>query len=152
RLARLPVEARSLVEAACVLGDGAPLEGAAALAGLELSAAAAAATALAEADVGRAGGAGAFLHPVGRAAGHAGLGPLGRRDAHARAARLLAQAGRLAERVAAQVLRCPPAADPDAVAVLGAAARRSLADGAAALAVEYLQRALDEPPPARQMP
>jgi predicted ATPase len=47
RLARLSDEARSLVEAACVLGDGAPLEDAAALAGLELPAAAAATTALA---------------------------------------------------------------------------------------------------------
>ena len=152
RLARLPVEARSLVEAACVLGDGAPLEDAAALAGLELPEAATAATALAEADLVRAEETVAFVHPVVRAAVYTGLGPLGRRDAHARAARLLAHAGRPVERVAAQVLRCPPAADPDAVAVLRAAARRSLADGAAALAVEYLQRALDEPPPAGQLP
>src|SRR5262249_62313663 len=41
RLARLPDQARSLAEAASVLGDGAPLEDAAALAGLELPAAAA---------------------------------------------------------------------------------------------------------------
>src|SRR5262249_59105585 len=54
RLARLSDEARSLVEAACVLGDGSPLEDAAALAGLELAEAAAAATALAEADLVRA--------------------------------------------------------------------------------------------------
>jgi DNA-binding CsgD family transcriptional regulator/tetratricopeptide (TPR) repeat protein len=146
RLARLSDRARSLVEAASVLGDGAPLEDAAALAGLEFRAAAAAATALAEADLLRAEETVAFVHPVVRAAVYAGLGPFGRRDAHVRAARLLAGAGRPAERVAAQVLRCPPAADPDAVAVLRAAARRSMADGAAALAVEYLQRALDEPP------
>jgi DNA-binding CsgD family transcriptional regulator/tetratricopeptide (TPR) repeat protein len=152
RLVALPEAARSLAEAACVLGDGAPLEDAAALAGLELPAAAAAATPLAEADVVRAEETVAFVHPVVRAAVYAGLGPLGRRDAHARAARLLAHAGRPAERIAAQVLRCPPAADPGAVAVLRAAARRSMADGVAGLAVEYLQRALDEPPPAGQLP
>src|SRR5262249_31430697 len=76
RLARLPVEARSLVEAACVLGDGAPLEDAAALAGLELSAAAAAATPPAGAGAGRAGEAGAFVPPGGSAAGRCGRGPL----------------------------------------------------------------------------
>jgi DNA-binding CsgD family transcriptional regulator len=146
RLAGLPGQARSLVEAASVLGDGAPLEDVAGLAGLELPAAAAAATALAEADLVRAEETVAFVHPVVRAAVYGGLGPFGRRDAHARAARLLAEAGRPAERVAAQVLRCPPAADPDAVAVLRVAARQSMADGAAGLAVEYLQRALDEPP------
>jgi DNA-binding CsgD family transcriptional regulator len=150
RLTRLSDEARSLAEAASVLGDGVPLEDAAALAGLELPAAAAAATALTQADLLRAEETVGFVHPVVRAAIYAGLGPLGRRDAHARAARLLAQAGRPAERIAAQVLSCPPAADPDAVAVLRAAARRSLADGAAGLAAEYLQRALDEPPPAGQ--
>jgi tetratricopeptide (TPR) repeat protein len=87
-----------------------------------------------------------------RAAVYATLGPFGRRDAHVRAARLLARAGRPAERVAAQVLRCPPAADPDAVTVLRAAAKRAIADGAAGLALDYLRRALDEPPPAAQRP
>jgi DNA-binding CsgD family transcriptional regulator/tetratricopeptide (TPR) repeat protein len=150
RLAGLPGEARSLAEAASVLGDGAALEDAVGLAGLELPVAAAAAVALAEADLLRAQERVAFVHPVVRAAVYAGLGPFGRRDAHARAVRLLAQAGRPVERIAAQVLRCPPAADPDAVEILRAAAKQSLADGAAGLAAEYLQRALDEPPQAGQ--
>jgi tetratricopeptide (TPR) repeat protein len=150
RLARLPEQARALAAAASVLGDGAALEDAAALAGLELPGAVAAATSLAEADLLRAEEKVAFVHPVVRAAVYAGLGPFGRRDAHARAVRLLTQAGRPAERIAAHVLRCPPAADPDAVAVLRAAARRSLADGAAGLAADYLRRALDEPPSAGQ--
>ena len=59
--------------------------------------AAAAAAALAEADLLRAEDRVAFVHPVVRAAVYAGLGPFGRRDAHARAARLLAQAGRPTE-------------------------------------------------------
>jgi DNA-binding CsgD family transcriptional regulator/tetratricopeptide (TPR) repeat protein len=152
RLASLSGQARSLVQAACVLGDGAALEDAAALAGLDLPSAAAAAMMLAEADLLHAAETVAFVHPVVRAAVYAGLGPLGQREAHARAARLLAAAGRPAERVAAQVLRCPPAGDPDAVAVLRAAAERSLADGAAGLAADYLRRALDEPPSPGQRP
>src|SRR5262245_13309685 len=152
RLTRLSDEARSLAAAASVLGDGAPLEEAAALAGLDLPRAAAAATALAEADLLRAHETIAFVHPLVRAAVYAGLGPFGRRDAHARAVRLLAQAGRPADRIAAHVLRCPPAADPEAVGILRAAARRSMADGATGLAADYLLRALDEPPPAGQRP
>jgi DNA-binding CsgD family transcriptional regulator/tetratricopeptide (TPR) repeat protein len=152
RLAGLSGQTRSLAEAASVLGDGTPLEDAAALAGLELPGAAAAATALAEADLLRAAETIAFVHPVVRAAVYAGLGPFGRREAHARAVRLLTAAGRPAERIAAHVLRCPPADDPEAVAVLRAAADRSMADGAADLAAEYLRRALDEPPPAGQRP
>jgi DNA-binding CsgD family transcriptional regulator len=152
RLARLPERARSLAAAASVLGDGAPLEDAAALSGLELPAAMAAATALAEADLLRADETIAFVHPVVRSAVYASLGPFGRRDAHARAVRLLTRAGRPAERIAAHVLRCPPAADPDAVQILRAAARRSMADGATGLAADYLLRALDEPPPDGQRP
>jgi tetratricopeptide (TPR) repeat protein len=150
RLARLSEEARSLAAAASVLSDGAPLEDAAALADLELPPAAAAATQLAEADLLRADDTIAFVHPVVQAAVYGSLGPLGQRDAHARAVRLLTRAGRPAERIAAHVLRCPPAADPEAVAVLRAAAVRSMDDGAAGLAADYLERALDEPPPPGQ--
>ena len=146
RLARLSEEARSLAAAASVLGDGARLEDAAALARLEPPRAVAAATALAEADLLRAYETIAFVHPVVQAAVYGSLGPLGQRDAHARAVRLLTRAGRPAERVAAHVMRSPPAADPEAVAILRAAAVRSMADGATGLAADYLERALDEPP------
>jgi DNA-binding CsgD family transcriptional regulator/tetratricopeptide (TPR) repeat protein len=150
RLARLPGQARSLAAAASVLGDGAAVKDAVVLSGLALPEAAVAAMALAEADLLRAEETVRFVHPVVRAAVYAGLGPLGQREVHAHAARLLAGMGRPAERVAAHVLRCPPAGDPDAVEILRAAARRSLADGAAGLAAEYLERALAEPPPAGQ--
>jgi DNA-binding CsgD family transcriptional regulator len=150
RLARLSEEARSLAAAASVLGDGARLEDAAALARLEPSQAVAAAIALAEVDLLRADETIAFVHPVVEAAVYASLGPLGQRDAHARAARLLTRAGRQAEQVAAHVMRCPPAADSEAVVVLRAAAVRSMAAGAAGLAAEYLERALNEPPPPGQ--
>ncbi len=49
------------------------------------------------------------------------------------------------------MLASPPAGDPHAVATLRAAAQRSLADGAAEVAVTYLRRALDEPPPGPEL-
>src|SRR5262249_58791442 len=73
RLARLSDQARSLAEAASVLGDGTPLEDAAALSRLELPAAMAAATALAEADLLRAEETVPFVHPRGRSAGYSSL-------------------------------------------------------------------------------
>ena len=152
RLARLSDDARSVAQAASVLGDGAPLEDVAALSRLELARAAAAATALAEADLLRAHDTITFTHPVVRAAVYASLGPFGRRDGHERAVRLLTQAGRPVDRIAAHVLRCPPGADPGAADILRAAARRSMADGAAQLAADYLLRALEEPPPREQRP
>ena len=141
--ARLSDEARSLVEAAWAGRRGQP-EDAAALAGLELPAAAAAATTLAETDLLRTEETVAFVHPVVRAAVYARLGPFGRRDAHMRAARLLAE--QVAAGAAEQVLRCPPPATPTPSTVLRAAAKQAIADGAAGLAVDYLRRALDEPP------
>ena len=152
RLMRLSDEARSLAQAASVLGDGALLEDAAAMSRLELPRAATAATALAEADLLRAHETITFVHPVVRAAVYASLGPFGRREGHERAVRLLTQAGRPADRIAAHVLRCPPAADPGAVGILRVAARRSMADGAAGLTAEYLLRALEEPPPRERRP
>lgn len=148
RLARLPADATALAEAASVLGEGAALEDAAALAGLDAAAAAAAARALVEVDVLRSERVVAFAHPVVRGAVYAGLGPIAQRAAHARAARVLAAAARPAEQVAAQLLEAPAGGDPSVVAALRDAARRALADGAPGLAVAYLARALAEPPAA----
>lgn len=152
RLSRLSDDARRLAAAASVLGDGARLEDAAALSALDVPRAAAAATALTEAGLLRADETLTFTHPVERAAVYASLGPFGQRAAHAHAAALLAEAERGADRIAAHVLRCPPAGDPGAVGILRAAAARSLADGAAGLAAGYLTRALSEPPPPEQRP
>ena len=139
RLARLPEEARALARAASVLGDGALLEDAAATAGLEPAEAAAAAGALVEVELLRARDAVAFVHPVVRGAVHASLGPLEQREAHARAARQLAAAGRPPEQVAAHMLECQPAGEERVVEILRAAAGRSLADGCADLAAAYLR-------------
>ncbi|HET6551131.1 MAG TPA: LuxR C-terminal-related transcriptional regulator, partial [Solirubrobacter sp.] len=145
RLARLPPDVRARAAAAAVLGDGAALRQAAALAGIEDPTDAA--DALAAAGV--LGGAQPleFLHPLLGAAVYAGLGPAARARAHARAARLLDSDGEPPERVAAQLLRCPPAGDRWAFERLVAAAALAGARGAADAAATYLLRALDEPAP-----
>ena len=105
------------------LGDDADPRQAAALADLDEQAAFEAVDALARVDVLRPQPPLAFVHPLIRAAVYETLTPLERDRGHARAARLLANAGAEPERVAAHLLRSPPAADPQAVATLRDAAR-----------------------------
>ena len=144
RLATLPPDARSVAQAAAVLGDGAPLRQAAALAEISVEAATAAADVLVAAGVLRSAHPLAFVHPLMGAAVYAGTDSV--RD-HGRAARLLTDEAESPERVAAQLLRCPPSGDPWAFDRLVAAARQSAARGAADAVATYLLRALDEPPP-----
>jgi DNA-binding CsgD family transcriptional regulator len=146
RLSRLPSEAAELVRAAAVLGDGAEVRFAAALAGLELDAAGHAATTLIRADLLRPEPRIEFVHPVVRTAVYESIPPGERVAAHRRAAAILADAGREPEQAAAHLLRSSPAADPAAVAVLRAAAAHALRRGAPDVAATYLRRALDEPP------
>ena len=88
----------------------------------------------------------AFTHPLvaGALRASIGAGELGRW--HARAAAMLAAEGTDPERVALHVLRTDPAADPETVALLRAAAERALARGAPESAATFLRRALIEPP------
>lgn len=89
----------------------------------------------------------AFVHPLVRAA-VLGEIPGPRRAAdHARAARLLSQDGAAADTVAAHLLLAEPGRDPWLVAELRAAAAEALSRGAPGTAVNYLRRALREPPP-----
>jgi len=151
RLSGLPPEATALAQAVAVLGDEADPRDAVALAGLDAQAASGLAAALARADVLRPRPPLGFVHPLIGAAIYEALTPLERETAHARAARLLAAAGAEPERVAAHLLRSPPAADPRVVATLRDAARRAGSRGAPESAVAYLRRALAEPPPAAEL-
>jgi DNA-binding CsgD family transcriptional regulator/tetratricopeptide (TPR) repeat protein len=146
RLSRLPPEATRLAQAVALLGDDADPRHAAALADLEERAASEAAAALARVDVLRPQRPFAFVHPLIRAAVYETLAPVDRDMGHARAARLLGDAGADPERVAAHLLLAPPAADSRVVATLREAARRAGARGASESAVAYLRRALAEPP------
>jgi DNA-binding CsgD family transcriptional regulator len=148
RLARLPADAVALARAAAVLGPGAPLRHATELAGV---ADPTAADALVAGGVLRSAHPLEFLHPLVRAAVYAGMGPAARARDHARAARLLYDAGATPDRIAAQVLQCPPAGDAWAFERLMAAASHASFRGAADAVATYLARALEEPaPPGRR--
>jgi DNA-binding CsgD family transcriptional regulator len=150
RLSRLPSDARRLAQAVSILGDDADPHQAAALANLDGQAASEAAGALVRVDVLRPQPPFEFVHPLIRAAVYEALTPLERDLAHARAARLLRDAGAEPERVAAHLLLIPGAADPGVVAVLREAARRAASRGASESAVAYLRRAVAELPPATE--
>ena len=146
RLAALPPAAAELAQAVAVLGQDVPLDAAAELAGLALEPAAEAADALAAAYVLGRDRQLNFIHPLVRTAVEEEMPPSRRRAAHARAARILGDAGGDPERRAVHLLVADPSASGDVVATLRAAADRARERGAARIAVTYLARALEEPP------
>jgi len=146
RLARLTPEATRLARAVAVLGDDTEALQAAALADLDEQAAVEATGALARVDILRPQPPLGFVHPMIREAVYEALSPAERDSTHARAVRLLDEAGAEPERIAAHLLRSSPAGDSRAVAVLREAARRAGSRGAAASAIAYLRRALSESP------
>jgi DNA-binding CsgD family transcriptional regulator len=144
RLARLPPAALALLRAASILGDGTQLRHAAALAGLEARELGPAAALLVRLDLLRREDPLEFFHPVVRSAVHETLDVVERSAGHRLAAELLLQAGAQPESAAGHLLRVGPRADSFVVSTLRQAAQRSLAQGAAEVAVGYLSRALDE--------
>ena len=87
-----------------------------------------------------------FRHPLIRAAVAERLPAVELGEAHARAARLLAERGAPPGVVAAHLLAAPPAGDAWVAEALREAARDARAQGAPELAATYLRRALAEPP------
>jgi DNA-binding CsgD family transcriptional regulator len=146
RLARLSEEARMLARATAVLGDDAEVHEAAALAGLDGSAAREAADALASAGILDAGRPLRFAHPLLRNAVDADLSGGEREEMHRRAAEQFLDADAEPERVAVHLLATDPAGDPRVADTLAAAAQRALSQGAAETAIAYVKRALAEPP------
>jgi DNA-binding CsgD family transcriptional regulator len=144
RLARLPPEALSLLRAASILGDGAELRHAAALAGVEPSELGPAAAVLVRLDLLRREDPLEFFHPVVRSAVYDTLDVVERDSMHRLAAELLLQAGEEPECASGHLLRVAPRADAFVVSTLRRAAERSLAQGSAETAVGYLSRALEE--------
>ena len=136
----------ALARALAVLGDGAPLRDAAALAGLDERSAADAAGALVHAAILKRAGRLEFVHPIVRQAVYKDLAPHERATRHAHAARLLDGGGAPAERVATQLLATDPANDGWVLETLRSAARDANRRGASESAVRYLQRALAESP------
>jgi hypothetical protein len=106
----------------------------------------AAADELVRADLLRPGNVLGFVHPLLRAAIYGSLPKRIRAQTHRRAAQLLADAGATGEQVCAHLLEAPPLGDEGVVDTLRATAGRALAQGVPASAVNYLERALREPP------
>jgi DNA-binding CsgD family transcriptional regulator len=149
RLDRLePEGAVGLARAVAILGDGATLRHAAALAELPGADAVAAVDALAAAHVLASGEPLRFLHPLVRTAIYSAAPAAWRAQQHGRAADLLTRDQVPVDKVAMHLLHAPRAASPETVEILRRAAARARSQGAPQSAVTYLRRALEEPPAA----
>ena len=146
RLARLPPDATPTARALAVLGQGADLPTAAALAELDERRAGEAIGALARAEILLPDPSLGFVHPVVREAVYRDMDVGTRERLHRAAARRLSSAGAAPERVAAQLMLVSPRGDPGVVSVLRAAAASASARGAPETATSLLRRAVDEPP------
>ncbi|MFI2760674.1 AAA family ATPase [Streptomyces echinatus] len=153
-LRRLEPGAMHLAQAAAVLGPGAGLAPAAALAGLDVESAGRHAAALRAAHLLRPAADGPpdgeldYVHPLVRATVYRGIDPGRQAALHRRAAGLLLNGGARLEQVAAHLLHLPPTGDQETVDVLRRAAAQAMASGAAEAALAYLRRAAAEPPDA----
>ena len=149
RMSRIGPAAGTLAHALALLGAGADLHQAAALAELDEGEAADALDALVAADIVGPGPPIEFVHPLLAEAVYHDIRPGQRALLHARAARLLSESGQPVERVAAQLLVCDPAGSEWVVDTLRHAAREAMSRGAPQAAAGYLARARTEPPPPR---
>jgi DNA-binding CsgD family transcriptional regulator len=149
---RLEATLRELGPAARELGlavevlERAPLEQAAALAGLEPAEASRVADGLRAAGVLAADEPLRFVHAVHAGALRAGVGDAELQDWHGRAAALLERRGERPEELAPHLLLTLPAGRPETAAALREAARAALRRGAPEAAATYLERALAEDP------
>jgi DNA-binding CsgD family transcriptional regulator len=147
-LAKLGPDATALARAIAVLGEDEVSSACVPeLAGLGAQRTDQAAVQLARAEIVHRDRPFRFVHPLVRSAIYDRLSVNERETAHEQAAALLIQIGAELERVAAQLLLAPRHGRAEVVEQLRAAAHRALADGAPESAVEYLGRALAEPPP-----
>jgi DNA-binding CsgD family transcriptional regulator len=144
RVARLGPAAGELARAAAILGDGAQLRHAAALAGVTMADAAAAADELAGIGVLEPGTPLRFVHPIVRTAVHDDIPEASRGLRHTDAARLLASGGADLDAVCAHLLVCEPSGSPEVVGWLRSAAAQALGRGGTESAASYLRRALAE--------
>jgi DNA-binding CsgD family transcriptional regulator len=148
RLAGLPADAQALARAVAILGAETELPVAAALAGLDESAAAHAAAALVATQILADSTAVRFRHPILRSAVAAGIAGPELVARHAHAAQLLAARGETSGRVAVHLLAAGGGrGDATAVGHLRRAARAARSQRAPQHAVTLLRRAVAEPPP-----
>ncbi len=144
RLARMPADAQQLALAVAVLGDGAAIEDAAALAGVDDAAALEAAEVLAAGAIFEARQPLGFSHPLIRSALYDDISPARREREHRRSAELLIAREAAPEKIASHLLLCPPAGAVDAAAALQRAGEEAMSRGAPRIALAYFERALAE--------
>ncbi|MBL1083485.1 AAA family ATPase [Streptomyces actinomycinicus] len=154
-LGRLSGESVALAQAVAVLGAGAVPGQAAGLAGLDAYEAEQSVAHLQAAHLLRRREPGEpdlldFVHPLIRATVYENVDPVKRVRLHARAVRVLSEAGARIEQVAAHVLQVPANAVPEAVPILRRAADEAMDAGAVEAALRYLQRATAETLPAQE--
>lgn len=148
RIGRLPPDALEVATAVAVLGADAHLRHVASLTGLTIGEAGLVADQLLRADILGPDRPLAFVHPVVESAVAGRLLPGERSERHRRALAVLRAEGVAPERLAPHLMALEPAADPDVVDALLAAAASALRTGATEQAIAQLRRALAEPPPA----
>ncbi len=146
RLARLGPDCERLAQAVAILGPGAGLRHAAALASLDRERAGSAADAMRTGDVLSPGLTLSFVHSIVDETVASQMPAARRAHLHREAARVLAADGAPGDRVAAHLLSAEPYGETWVVEALRAAARDALARGAPEAASSYLRRALTEPP------
>ena len=146
RLARLPRSALELARAVAVLSTDVELRQAASLASLDIDDAAGSAGSLIRAGILVGDHTLGFVHPLVRSAVHGDLSGPERGRWHYRAARMLAAERAPADEVAAHLIESHPNADGWTVECLRAAAEGVTSRGAPEIAIDYLRRALAEPP------
>jgi AAA ATPase domain len=144
RLARLGSRVLEIARSLAVLGDGAPVEDLAGVAGVAVSEAIEALDTLVREGLVVGDDGASFSHPIVRAALYRELTPFGRTQRHGRAAEVLEHAGRPANRVVAQLQRAEPVGADWAIERLRQAAADAAARGAPDLAAQFLERALRE--------
>jgi DNA-binding CsgD family transcriptional regulator/Flp pilus assembly protein TadD len=146
RLRRLPPACTALARAVAVLGDTAEPPLAARLAGLDDDEASSAADALAAAAIFEPARPLSFVHALVRSSIYSELSSQECARSHLSAARLLAAAGKAADRIAVHLLATRPSGEMETVDMLREAAKEARGRGAPEVAVTYLRRALAEPP------
>ncbi len=149
RLARLSADALAVARAVAVADHQADGAVVAALAGIDEAAVSAATRALVSAEILCPDRPTGFVHPLVRDAVYHDLSPTERDEQHARAAKLLWDAGVPSEQVAGHLLLVSPPGDEWVADVLIRAGRAAVHRGAEDSAVAYLTRALLEPLPAQ---
>ncbi|MCW3063508.1 MAG: transcriptional regulator, LuxR family [Solirubrobacterales bacterium] len=148
RVGRLPTVAGELASAIALFGAPCSLGDAAALAGLDEDTAAEAADALAARNMIAESEPLEFVHPIVRTAIYEEIPSHRRVRWHGRAARLLDEREAPTQEIAVHLLAVEPRAEPAVTGILCSAATAALDMGAPESAVQFLTRAMAEPPPA----